>query len=134
MSTTKQLALYLPLDGGVPVRLTEDIIRRELFPQWYKLYPRHVGRDAAERAFVTVLLGTKKTPPRATFDELMAGVRAYVDNCLARRTEEKYIAHPTTHLNQGRWKDEYGGGAPSPAQRQADAFARAGAAFRGRTG
>jgi hypothetical protein len=95
------------------------------FREWYKLYPRHVAPDAAQRAF-RIILGDR----RATFEELIAGVKRYAEHVRARRTEMKYVAHPATWLNRGSWKDKYGSEA---SQVRSDAWDRAADRFRGRT-
>ena len=43
----------------------------------------------------------------ATFNELMDGVKRYVWHCKVQKTEEQYIKHPATWLNQGCWKDVF---------------------------
>jgi len=67
------------------------------FEAWYAVYPRHVARQPAERAFVAAL----KLVPLET---LTAGARRYADE-VAHREPEK-IAHPATWLNARRWEDE----------------------------
>lgn len=76
------------------------------FDAWYAVYPRHVSRGAAERAYVAAL-------NRASVTDLLAGVERY------RKTVEgsdpHFIAHPATWLNQDRWLDDPAGIAPASA-------------------
>ncbi|HWO69646.1 MAG TPA: hypothetical protein VNP94_02680, partial [Actinomycetota bacterium] len=67
------------------------------FEAFYRRYPRRVGRLAALRAWTSAL-------KRASAAEIMAGLERQLPE-LARR-EPKYIPHPATWLNQGRWQDE----------------------------
>lgn len=67
------------------------------FIAFYAEYPRKVGKDGARRAFKAAL---KKT----TFETLLAGAKGYQE--MVAGTEERFIAHPSTWLNQGRWADE----------------------------
>lgn len=73
---------------------------KEHFAVFYASYPNKKARDAAERKFCT------KVRSQETFDAVMAGLQR------AKRSDDwtkdggKYIPHPSTWLNQGRWKDE----------------------------
>jgi hypothetical protein len=66
------------------------------FEQWWKAYPKRVGRIAAQAAFRKV---RKRGVP---FSVLLVGIEAY------RQMKPSYAdwCHPTTWLNQGRWMDE----------------------------
>lgn len=65
------------------------------FTAFWALYPRKVGKLAAQPAY-------KKALRHATHDEIMEGVRRYLNG---KRSYADW-AHPTTWLNQGRWMDE----------------------------
>jgi hypothetical protein len=84
---------------------------REEFQVWYKAFPRHVGIAKAEEAYIKVREGGVSS------EDLLAGaVRAaayYADE----GTEQQYIPHPTTWLNQERWLDEL---SPKKAARLSD--------------
>ena len=69
----------------------------EGFPEFYERYPRHVGRDAADKAW---RVAVQKTTPA----EIMAGLERQHTELTSR--DPKYIPHPATWLNQGRWTDE----------------------------
>lgn len=72
------------------------------FEEWWAEVPRKKSKDEAFRKFNTILAGKV-----ATFDELMDGIKQYAEHCAKTKTEEKFIKHPSTWLNQGCWKDEY---------------------------
>lgn len=67
------------------------------FDDFYNLYPRKVGKEAARKKFCVV---------RKTIDQkkLIDGVKAYAESVKGKEVE--FIAHPATWLNQGRWDDE----------------------------
>jgi hypothetical protein len=76
------------------------------FERFYEIYPRHVGKGAAQKAF----LSAAKRAPVATI--LAAATRFASDPNLPER---EFVAYPTTWLNQDRWEDE-----PLPARLSAN--------------
>jgi hypothetical protein len=72
------------------------------FLDWWKRYPLKVGKLSAAKAYKAAL-------KRTDSDTLLAGVARYNAEIKAKGTEERYIAHATTWLNQGRWDDEFKG-------------------------
>lgn len=76
------------------------------FEGFYAAYPRHVGKEAARRAFVKAV----KTKAPAT--NIIEGARRYAAATAAAGTETRYIAHPATWLNAGRWSDDMQDAAP----------------------
>lgn len=76
------------------------------FEEFYAAYPRHVGKEAARRAFVKAV---KNKAPAA---DIIEGARRYAAATAAAGTETRYIAHPATWLNAGRWSDDMEDAAP----------------------
>lgn len=76
------------------------------FEEFYAAYPRHVGKEAARRAFVKAV---KNKAPAA---DIIEGARRYAAATTAAGTETRYIAHPATWLNAGRWSDDMQDAAP----------------------
>jgi hypothetical protein len=68
----------------------------EEFDAWWAVYPRHVAKLAAQKAFI-------KARKRATFTELIDGVQRYIKG----KPQYADWCHPSTFLSQGRWLDEY---------------------------
>lgn len=68
------------------------------FLMFWKAYPRRIGKGAAYKAWNKVNKEAEK---------IMEGVRLFSELCIKKRTEEKYIPHPSTWLNERRWEDEY---------------------------
>ena len=76
------------------------------FEEFYAAYPRHVGKEAARRAFV------KTVKTKAPAADIIEGARRYAAATAAAGTETRYIAHPATWLNAGRWSDDMQDAAP----------------------
>lgn len=76
------------------------------FEEFYAAYPRHVGKEAARRAFV------KAVKNKAKASDIVEGARRYAAATAAAGTETRFIAHPATWLNAGRWSDDMQDAAP----------------------
>mgnify|MGYP006906802981 CR=1 FL=1 len=70
------------------------------FAQFYKIFPRHVGRKTAFEAWKKVLKTGKKTAA-----ELIKAAEAYAEYRAGK--PKQYTLLPSTWLNQERWEDEY---------------------------
>jgi hypothetical protein len=90
----------LPLE---PAEQTAPNDERQGFAEFYRVYPRHVARGAAERAYRRIIKNGE-----ATEAELLAGAMRYA--AAQDGTDPKYIKHPSTWLNGKCWLDE-----PAPA-------------------
>lgn len=96
--------------SSTPARVESD------FLDFYTAYPRHVGKEAARRAFVKAV---KAGTPAA---DIIEGARRYAAATAAAGTETRFVAHPATWLNAGRWSDDMQDAAPvelTPWQRKA---------------
>lgn len=67
------------------------------FTQFWKLYPRRIGKRAAQLKF-------RKACERATIFDIMKGLKEAVVRFKA--TDPKFIPYPATWLHQDRWLDE----------------------------
>jgi hypothetical protein len=67
------------------------------FETFYSAYPRKVAKDKAYESW-------KKKKPR--LDDVMYALSWQIDSTDWTKENGKYIPHPATYLNQGRWKDE----------------------------
>lgn len=67
------------------------------FEEFWKVYPRKVGKDAAKKAFV-------KAHAQANGDVVLGAQRYANDPNLP--ADKNFIPHPATWLNAGRWDDE----------------------------
>lgn len=69
------------------------------FATFWKLYPRKVGKAAAEKKFAT------KCKDQDTFELIIASTGDHIAHAW-NLTEMNFIPHATTWLNQERWNDE----------------------------
>lgn len=96
------------------------------FAEWWKAYPRKVGKQAAERAYrkarQRICRATGRSPPEAR-DMLLEAAQAFA---VTPRGQGAFCPHPSTWLNQGRWEDdrsEWQRGDSAPRHEPIDPFA-----------
>jgi hypothetical protein len=70
------------------------------FTQFWKVYPRKVGKRSALRVWMK--LGKDRPPLK----KILAAIDLQKQSESWQRDGGQYIPHPTTWLNQGRWEDE----------------------------
>tara|TARA_R100001594_G_scaffold77470_1_gene112077 strand:+ start:197 stop:604 length:408 start_codon:yes stop_codon:yes gene_type:complete len=68
------------------------------FDEFYKLYPRKVGRFMANKSFKKL----SRRDKMLAYDGLLNYIRFWEHN----KTEKQFIPHPSTWINQRRWEDE----------------------------
>jgi len=73
----------------------EPSIEPPSFDVFWKIYPRKVGKQAAQKAFIKAL-------KVAQLEEILAGAERYAND---PNRVDAFTAHPTTWLNAGRWAD-----------------------------
>ncbi len=73
----------------------------EKFNQFWYEYPKKKAKFAAMKAWA------KLKPDEALFDDIMMGLRKARASVEWKREGGRFIPHPATFLNQGRWEDEY---------------------------
>jgi hypothetical protein len=66
-----------------------------LFEEFWKVYPRKVGKGEARKAWIGAI-------KRATPEEIIAGAKRYA----ATKPDPEYTKHPGPWLNADRWLDE----------------------------
>ena len=71
-----------------------------MFEEFYKRYPRKIGRGAARKAYL-------KAVKIDSHDEIMEGLENAIVYWRQEGTDKQFIPHPSTWLNQERWADEY---------------------------
>jgi hypothetical protein len=69
-----------------------------MFDEFYRAYPRKVGRLDAEKAWRQM---TAKYDANAIID----GAKKFAAWCISEGKEARYIPHPATWLRAGRWMD-----------------------------
>lgn len=80
---------------------------RDAFEQFWKAYPRRVGKGAAEKAFTKIRIS----------DSLLKTILSAIETAKLTpawlKDDGQFIPHPATWLNQRRWEDEI---APTPVR------------------
>jgi hypothetical protein len=72
-------------------------VKNDYFDQFWKLYPRHEAKANAQKAW------DKIKPDEILFHGIMDGLAKQIK---FKWTDPKFIPHPTTWLNGGRWTDD----------------------------
>ncbi len=83
-------------------RRDPDPAQLEAFARFYSAYPRHVDREAAQKAWLRL----SPSPELQTL--IMAAVARYAAE--KDGTEQRFIKYPAAWLNGKRWEDEPAGG------------------------
>ena len=76
------------------------VVVEDLFPKFWKLYPRKVGKDKAEKAWAKL----KVSPD--LFDLMVKALGKQVLTPEWIKDKGQFIPHPSTWLNGKRWEDE----------------------------
>jgi hypothetical protein len=82
-------------EGDEPPVL-DDPIPPSTFDDFWAVYPRKAGKDAARKAWA-------KAVSRAAPADIVVAAARFRDD---PNREEQFTAHPATWLNQGRWDDD----------------------------
>lgn len=76
------------------------------FVDFYDSYPNKKAKDSAEKAYKKVVKSG------VTHEEIMSGLRCFLADIEKNKTEKRFIAHPASWLNAGRYADEYEAAGP----------------------
>ena len=74
------------------------------FETFYSLYPRKVNKKKAQEKYYSILKKSKS--PEETANDILEGLKRYIDFWERDKTELQFIPHPTTWLNGERWNDD----------------------------
>ena len=103
----KAQPIELPLPGVVEAPITPPIAKGSSraestarFDRFWGAYPRKVARKKC----LAIWLALKLTDEQA--DQVVAAVKRYCQTDQWQKEGGKFIPHPSTFLNQGRWEDE----------------------------
>jgi hypothetical protein len=83
---------------GTGVVSTSSAVAPEMFARFYAIYPRRIGKKAAEKAWA------KAMKTGADPELVIQSAQRYAASRVGQ--DPKYTPHPATWLNQGRWEDE----------------------------
>jgi hypothetical protein len=79
---------------------TQNAHTRELFDRFWASYPRHTGKQAAEKAFLRL------NPDDDLLGIMLKAITAWSKSEQWTKDDGQYIPHPATWLNGRRWEDE----------------------------
>lgn len=99
----QQKTLSVPLKRepvAAPSRYAPLAAGDELFEEFWKTYPKKVGKDDARKAF------DKRNPTHALVDVMLVAIATAKVTEQWLRDKGQFIPNPATWLNHGRWKDE----------------------------
>ena len=85
----------------------------DLFKKFWSAYPRKVGKTTCLSKFERIFKGKAPAEQRSLLERMLSAI-ATQSRSSQWQEDERYIPHPTTWLNQGRWEDE--GVAPQRSQ------------------
>lgn len=85
-------------DKGENIPLSSPLGER--FERFWAAYPRKVGKAAAFKAF------QKVRPEEALLEQMLETIRREKGSLQWQEEGGRFIPHPATWLNQGRWEDE----------------------------
>jgi len=71
-----------------------------LFDEFWAIYPRKVGKIGAQRYW------QRMRRKGTDFRQVIAAAERFRDECRANGTDLKYIPHPASWLNRGRYADD----------------------------
>jgi hypothetical protein len=73
------------------------------FQTFWSIYPKkRGGKENTKKSFIKARK-IKKVP----YETIINGLNSYIDYINSSETDEEFIVHGSTWLNQGRWEDEY---------------------------
>jgi hypothetical protein len=109
-----------------PAGVSRDVVQAIdveplFFQEFYAVYPRHVAKQAAEKAFRKAI-----AQKGVTAGDVIEGARRFAAD--PNLPEAQYVPHPASWLNAGRWDDDplppRTGGRAQEKQRAAVALVR----------
>jgi hypothetical protein len=90
--------------SGQPSPVAKNVASENGFEEFWRIYPRKVGKGTARRAWAKAITGT-------SLEKITAAATRYASREFARMSagenpDLRYTAHPATWLNAERWDDE----------------------------
>jgi hypothetical protein len=69
------------------------------FDEFWNSYPKKIGKKDAQRMWARIM------KDGVSVAEILRAVKGYTIDLKKNETKEKYIKHPSTFLNEDRWRD-----------------------------
>lgn len=71
------------------------------FENLWKLYPKKQGKESAKKSYI------RARKEGATYEQVLAGMNAYINYINKTNTQSKYIKYGSTFFNQKAWEDDW---------------------------
>lgn len=71
------------------------------FETIWEIYPNKKGKDQAKKKYISARY------QGVSYDEILKGLKDYVEYCKHEELNKRYIKHGSTWFNQQCWKDDY---------------------------
>jgi hypothetical protein len=81
--------------------LVDEDIEQEFIAFW-ELYPKKQQRSVALTSYTKA-----RKKKKATYEDIINGLKRYIEYLKSNCTEIEFVAHASTWLNQERWNDAY---------------------------
>lgn len=88
------------LDVSVSVSVSDVSAFADLFARFWEKYPKKKAKDDARKAF------DERKPDEALLGRMLAAIAVQCASSDWLESDGKFIPHPATWLNDGRWQDE----------------------------
>lgn len=102
-----ELELEKEKEKPLPKNSASDIYKDE-FDEVWSIYPNKKGKDKALKAYI------KARKDGTTKEEIIKGLKAYINDIEVNKTPIQFIKHGATWFNQKAWQDDYNTQATAP--------------------
>ena len=96
---TKLSSKQIPTKENI-INYTKENIYTNRFDIFWREYPKKIGKGYAKKIWM------KLKPSQELLEKMLSTLKAYKETEQWKKERGKYIPHPSTWLNQGRWEDE----------------------------
>lgn len=100
VADAQQMQTNAHLDVSVSVSVSDVSASADLFARFWEKYPKKKAKDDARKAF------DKRKPDEALLGSMLAALAVQCASPDWLESDGKFIPHPATWLNDGRWQDE----------------------------
>ena len=87
-------------DGGASAVAEKASVYEQRFDEFWKYYPKKIGKGAARKAFV------KRKPSQSLTKKMIDAVEKQKKSAQWQKEKGQFIPNPSTWINQERWEDE----------------------------
>lgn len=87
--------------------MPKGLTNEELFDLFWQAYPsqRRIGKKTARDSFYKALRGKEQNEKTLLVEKMICVLESFSMSPDWKKDNNKYVPHPTTWLNAGRWDD-----------------------------